>query len=263
MPARATLPIYLHAAAHIEELAKSNLATVFSFDAPIRSKKSDQILSELALGDTMVSPGPTPEEELIEREQSKIRVRVAREKLVSMFSQLNSRERTTLLERAHGKSYADIGRLLGISREGVRLIEARVRRKLDLPGPREVVDTLAERACKFCGVLFQPTDKAQRYCTAACSAEALALGLPPMECGECGTTFTPPLPTSKFCSYACQRKNSRRRLAARALAGRTPPAPRACLVCGTTFVTHNTIKKFCGKECRDTDRARRERERNK
>lgn len=112
------------------QLYSDSSRTVLSLENPVRSNKNKQEGQSLTLGEFLSSDSPTPEEDAEHRS--------LREAILSVVHELPTKERDVLIARfglddGSPKTVDETSKRLGMSRDRVRVVEARALNKLRHP----------------------------------------------------------------------------------------------------------------------------------
>ena len=112
------------------QLYSDSSRSVLSLENPVRGNTSKQIDKSVTLGDFISSDSPTPDEDAESRS--------LREVILSVVDELPIKERDVLVARfglddGTPKTVEEIAKRLGISRDRVRVVEARALNKLRHP----------------------------------------------------------------------------------------------------------------------------------
>lgn len=129
-PTQPELAHYLGMTVEKLRLYSDSSRTVLSLENPVRGMKNKQDETSLTLGEFISSDSPTPEEDAENRS--------LREVILSVVDELPNKERDVLVARfglddGTQKTVDETAKRLGISRDRVRVVEARALNKLRHP----------------------------------------------------------------------------------------------------------------------------------
>lgn len=119
----------------------------------------------------------------------------------------------------------------------------------------------AERACSFCGNIYEPKTSRATYCSKRCkdNASKVRRGIEPTlvqtkVCLGCGKEFETQYKRKTFCKQGCGQTKQPLH----------PPRQIECVICGKEVETHNLSQKTCGDiKCKNIHRQLQHKERNK
>lgn len=117
----------------------------------------------------------------------------------------------------------------------------------------------AERACSFCGNIYEPKTSKSTYCSKRCkdNASKVRRGIEPTlvqtkVCLGCGKEFVTQYKNKTYCKKNCERNKTK------------PPKKITCAICGKEVETHNLSQKTCGDiKCKSLYKKAAHKERNK
>lgn len=112
----------------------------------------------------------------------------------------------------------------------------------------EASRTLADRTCAnpVCGKVFRPDKESSRFCSHACFIEGRSLVLAPRSCAQCGGAFQPKNESAMYCSPVCLSRSKDARKSEKLRAARVPIS---CEHCRAVFVPARADKRFCTVRC--------------